>query len=173
MAKPLHGALVVIISTLTFATAAANTLPSDWSAREDGMLIHALSGALCPPEIAGFKRTGVESKGSPDLGICAYAGEQEREGLIRVRQYVRGDGETPLAIENDRMLIEPPPGTPKIVAGQRVGPGPAKNGVPTQQIVITMARTGLLIDCIGRQLKSDHGNGTMDFTLACMKLQDE
>jgi len=147
------------------------TLPPDWTQRDDGALVHGPSGARCPAELDGFKRIGLETKGAPDLGICKYAGEQDREGLIRVRQYVRDAGETPLAIQNDRMLIEPPPGSPQVVAGQRVGPGPEKNGAPTQQFVITLARKGLLVDCISRQLKTD--DGKVDFVIACMKEQRE
>lgn len=172
MAMLRRGALVVL-ATLAFAAAASgDTLPPDWSALEDGMLVHGPSGALCPGEIAGLKRTGVTSMGPPDLGICAYAGAQEREGLIRVRQYVPGAGETPLAAQNDKMLMEPSSGR-KIVAGQRVGPGPDKNGAPTQQFVITVARKGLLIDCVSRQLKSDQGDDAMNFALDCMKQQHE
>jgi hypothetical protein len=172
MAKLRLGAFVAIATLALAAAAVAGTLPAGWSAREDGAVVHGPSGAVCPTEIAGFKRVGLDSKGAPDLGLCAYTGAQDREGLIRVRQYVPGVGESSLAIQNDKMLMEPQPGR-QIVAGQRVGPGPAKNGAPTQQFVLTIARKGLLVDCISRQLKSDEGKGAMDFALACMELQPE
>ncbi|MDZ4867732.1 MAG: hypothetical protein SGI91_10445 [Alphaproteobacteria bacterium] len=89
-----------------------------------------------------------------------------------MRQYVPGLGDTPLAVQNDKMLMEPQSGR-KIVAGQRVGPGPDKNGAPTQQFVLTIARKGLLVDCITRQLKSDQGKDAMDFAFACSELQPE
>ncbi len=173
MTKQLLGALAFLVTLGFAATGAADTIPSDWAVRDDSTLVHAPSGALCPLEIASFKRVGIESKGPPDLGICTYAGEQDLGGLIRVRQYVRGAGETPLAAQNDQMLIEPPAGSPKIVMGLRAGPGPDKNGAPTQQSVITVARKGLLIDCIGRQLQRDRSNGAFDFALACKKQQTE
>lgn len=168
MRCPLVSAIALATATVMGATAAlGDDLPPGWSARPDATLVHEQSGSSCPLELNGFKRTHIESKGAPDLGVCTYAGEQDREGLIRVRQYVRGAGETPLAAQNDQMLIEPPPGSPMIVAGQRIGPGPDRNGVPTQQFVLTIARNGLLIDCVGRQPKSDDGMVAFDFALAC------
>jgi hypothetical protein len=153
------------------ALALANDLPPGWTARDSTLVVHDQSGAKCPSEIGAAKRTKIESKGAPDLGICYYAGDFDREGLVRVRQYVRGAGETPLAIQNDRMLMEPPPGTPEIVSAQRVGPGPDKGGAPTQQSVITMKKGGLLVDCVSRKLAGDEGK--FDFALACSSLQNE
>jgi hypothetical protein len=157
--------------TLSAPVLAADALPTGWTQREDGAYVHTASAAICPAELGGLKRAGLEAKAAPDLGICTYTSEQDREGLIRVRQYVRGQGETSLAIQNDIMLIEPPPGSPNVVAGQRVGPGPEKNGAPTQQFVITVAHNGILIDCVSRRLKSDQGDIATDFALACMKVQ--
>lgn len=169
MKRPIVLALALTTATMMGTTTAlADDLPEGWSARADATLVHAQSGATCPLEIKGFKRVRIESKGAPDLGVCTYAGDQDREGLVRVRQYVRGAGETPLAAQNDRMLMEPPPGSNKVVAGQRVGPGPDRNGAPTQQFVLTVARNGLLIDCLGRQLRSESGMAAFDFAMACV-----
>jgi len=155
-----------------YATAAlADALPPGWSAQPDGALAHGSSGATCPLALSGFNRMTIESKGAPDLGICTYAGDNGREGLIRVRQYVRGAGETPLAIQNDQMLMEPPSGGRQIASAIRSGPGPEKNGSKTQQFVLTIARNGLLIDCIGRWLQSDDSEIGSDFALACLQQQ--
>jgi hypothetical protein len=160
---------LAVASMLGAMAARADDLPAGWSARADATLVHEQSGTTCPPELAGFKRVQIDSKGAPDLGVCTYAGNPDLEGLIRVRQYVRGAGETPLAIQNDQTLMEPPPGSPQIVSAIRSGPGPEGNGAATQQFVITKKRNGLLVDCIGRQPRSDTGKGASDFALACLK----
>jgi hypothetical protein len=164
-------ASVCVALLASHAFALANDLPPGWTARDTTLIVHDQSGAKCPAEIAAAKLTKIESKGAPDLGICYYAGDNDREGLVRVRQYVRGIGETPLAIQNDRMLMVPPPGAPDIVSTQRVGPGPERRGAPTQQSVITMKKGGLLVDCVSRQLAGDQGK--FDFALACSNLQYE
>ncbi|MFM9863164.1 MAG: hypothetical protein ACKVRO_06115 [Micropepsaceae bacterium] len=160
-------------SILLGASAMTDPLPADWSPKADGTLNHGPSGAVCPVKLADFARTTIESKGAPDLGICTYAGGNNSEGLIRVRQYVRGQGETPLAIQNDEALIEPKPDTPNVVIGFRVGPGPEKNGAPTRQAVLTTANNGLLIDCIGRQLASDSSEAGFEFAQQCIGLQPQ
>lgn len=165
---------IVAITTATALITAAvanDPLPADWSAQPDGTLVHEPSGATCPLNVSGFPRTKIESKGAPDLGICPYTSENDREGLIRVRQYVRGAGETPLAIRNDEALIEPRPGTPNVVIAFRVGPGPEKSGAPTSQTVLTSASNGLLIDCVGRQLASDTSEAAFEFAQKCSSAQ--
>jgi hypothetical protein len=159
------------LSMLCATAALADALPAGWTSREDGAFVHQASGAACPAELGGLERTALEAKGAPDLGVCSYAGEQDREGQIRAREYVPGAGETPLAIQNDKTLMEPPSGDRKPMSAIRVGPGPDRNGAPTQQNVITLTRNGLLIDCIGRQPQSDTSKVAFDFALACLKQQ--
>ena len=89
---------IAATSTLLAAAAMSDPLPADWSALTDGTLLHAPSAAKCPLRVASLQRAAIESKGASDLGICFYNDESGREGLIRVRQYVRGAGETQLAI---------------------------------------------------------------------------
>lgn len=168
---PIAALVLATASMVGTAIAHADDLPSGWSARADATLLHQQSGATCPLELAGLKRVRIASNGAPDLGICTYAGEPDLEGLIRVRQYVRGAGETPMAIQNDQMIMEPPPGSPKIVSGIRMGPGPTRNGAATQQVVLTITLNGLLIDCIGRQLQSDDSKRGFEFASACTKRQ--
>lgn len=167
--------VTAVASLLLAAAAASHTmpLPPGWGPFGESGLVHGESGAKCPLELASFKRTGIDSRGAPDLGICSYSGDNGREGLVRVRQYVRGQGDTPLAIQNDEALIEPKPGTPDVVIGFRVGPGPEKNGVPTRQAVLTTANNGLLIDCIGRQIASDSSEVGFDFARECIGLQPQ
>jgi hypothetical protein len=163
--------LACITASATIASAAE--LPPGWAAREADLVVHEQSGAKCPLELSGIKRTAIEAKGAPDLGICYYADDKDHEGLLRVRQYVRGAGETPLAIKNDRVLMEPEGNERNAVSGVRSGPGPAKNGAPTRQFVLTFKRNGLLIDCIGRQLGSDQGGFDGDFAIACKRAQGD
>lgn len=164
--------LASVLIASTAALALAYALPEGWSQRDDGAFVHQASTAICPTELGGLKRTQLASNGPPDLGVCTYTGDADRIGLIRVRQYVRGAGETPLAVQNDQVLIEPKPGQPDVVAGYRAGPGPETNGKPTRQFVLTFTRANkLLIDCIGRQLASDTTDTSPDFARACMKLQ--
>ena len=164
--------VAIAVGSMVCATtvAFADVLPPGWAAREDGALVHQASGATCPAELGGLKRTQLDAKGAPDLGICGYSGDGDHEGLIRVREYVPGAGETPLAIQNDKMLMEPPLGS-RNVSGIRAGPGPDKNGVPTQQFVVTVTHNKLLIDCIGRQSRTDESKFASDFAIACMTQQ--
>lgn len=172
MSRPTRTILVACVSaSATIAWAAE--LPLGWTAREADLVIHEQSGARCPLELGGIRRTMIESKGEPDLGICYYADDKDHEGLLRVRQYVRGAGETPLAIQNDRVLMEPEGNERNVVSGVRGGPGPATNGTPTRQFVLTFKRNGLLIDCIGRQLASDQSKFDGDFAIACSGAQDD
>ena len=165
------------IATISFTLLAAGAgsiaaaqagLPPGWSTKEDGAFVHAQSGATCPLTLGGLSRKDLRSAGEPDLGICFYADDKAHEGEVRVRQYVRGRGETPLAIRNDQMLMEPSPGSPKIVIGLRSGPGPERNGVRTSQSVLTKARGGLLIDCVEIQPADDQTK--LDFASACMRI---
>lgn len=169
----MHRIYPALLILLTVASVnAEDILPQGWRT-EDNTLVHEQSGARCPAEIDGLVRKGITSGGTPDLGVCAYAGENDREGLIRVRQYVRGQGETPLAIQNDETLMEPQSGSRIPTMSMRSGPGPEKNGIASRQMVLTIARNGILIDCIGRQLASSQGDTSFEFAIKCKQAQPE
>src|SRR6478672_17082 len=82
---------------------------------------------------------------------------------------------SPLAIRNDRALMGlgggpsvPPSG--KLVAADRVGPGPEINGAKTSQAVITSVHGGLLVDCVaqGKPEKAELDYGFENFIKTCM-----
>jgi hypothetical protein len=149
---------------------------SDWIRASDGSYTHRPSGALCAVEIEGFALKGVripETQGS--LGTCDYADGAGRVGEIRVRRYMPGVGETPLAIQGDETLMKGTvSGDPsqELVSTSRVGPGPEIDGAPTQRNVITVKRNGLLIDCAAWEKQTQFAEGSLilEFAINCQHM---
>lgn len=162
-------ALAAVLS-LVATQAAAQSLPAGWTQDESGYT-HAASGVHCPSSVAdyAFKSLSLPSDQGFE-GVCTYANGSGETGLVRVRHYVEGVGETPLAIKNDYSLTHPEDaGTPgKLVETFRGGPGPVVDGAPTFQFVLTALHKGYLIDCIARH--ADKSMPPKDFPFACQKL---
>jgi hypothetical protein len=149
----------VLVAALTaalagFANADTPALPDGWSTNADGSYVHAQSAVVCAKTVGTYTFVRLDGPAEPNiLGTCVYSGGDIRVGKIRVRTFVDGVGETPLAIQNDRLLMgriqysDVPAGyTPKF--GERMGPGPEIEGQRTSQTVITIMQGGLLVDCI-------------------------
>ena len=157
------------------AAPVAAPLPDGWAMHDDSSYVHAQSGVVCSKTIGTYNFVRLEGPSDPGiLGMCVYSGGDVRVGEVRVRKFIDGVGDTPLAIQNDRELmgLVPMAGAPagaKIVAGQRMGPGPVIDGTPTSQSVVTNLRNELLVDCIS-QTKRDTGTvlgAFKDFVSAC------
>jgi hypothetical protein len=118
------------------------------------------------------QRTRLEPPADPILGVCVYGDDNDVQGLIRIRRYVPGAGETPLAIQNDAKLMVPSQRDPNVVAAFRGGPGPERNGKPTFQVVITFVVGEHLVDCILRRRSEDaEGKSHDQFNHRCMTAQ--
>lgn len=141
-------------------TAFCDDIPRGWSHSQDGSYTHAESGVVCPTSFEGFAFLALaKSRDANSVGDCEYGDSQGRIAEIRIRKYVRGVGDTPLAIQNDESLMEPsatsglPPGA-KLMGAYRLGPGPEINGESTLRDVATITRRNLLIDCMAWERKS-------------------
>ncbi|QEX21245.1 hypothetical protein FRZ61_11680 [Hypericibacter adhaerens] len=156
----------------------ANAAASDWIKASDGSYTHKASGALCPIEVEGFALQGLKMPEAPgSLGTCLYADSAGRRGEIRVRRYIPGVGETPLAIQNDKTLMEGATSSSDqvITSTIRAGPGPEINGERSQRDVITVKRNGLLIDCAAweRVSQFEDGSPIVDFGINCLHMPGE
>ena len=146
-------ALLLGLSLPAFAADPA-PLPDGWSRGDDGTYTHDKSGVVCPPAKGPYTFVRLDGPSDPGiLGVCNYSGGPARIGKIRVRSFIDGVGETPLAIQNDRGLMGmiPVQGVPaggRPVAAYRGGPGPVIDGVQTTQFVLTSVSNGLMVDCI-------------------------
>ena len=150
--------------------------PDGWSRADDGTYTHDKSGVVCPPAMGAY--TFVRLDGPTDsgiLGVCVYSGGPVRVGKIRVRTFIDGVGETPMAIQNDRGLmglvpIQGMPAGGKPVGAFRGGPGPIIDGTETAQLVMTDVKNGLMVDCIsqtGRD-QAERDFGFNNFLKGCM-----
>jgi len=134
------------------ATPAA-TLPAGWVLNADGSYLHSQSGLICTKTVGSYNFVRLDGASDPNiLGVCVYSGGDVRVGEIRIRKFVDGVGDTPLAIQSDRVLMgkaagDAPPGYTAKFA-ERMGPGPEMDGQRTSQSVITFLRGGFLVDCI-------------------------
>ncbi|HEY1711072.1 MAG TPA: hypothetical protein VGG10_22595 [Rhizomicrobium sp.] len=150
--------------------------PDGWTRAADGTYAHSESGVICPAAFGPYKFARLDGPSAPTtLGVCVYSGGDVRVGEIRVRKFVDGVGETPLAIQNDRGLmgVAPVGNVPagsKPVAAMRGGPGPTIDGTATAQLVITSVMGGLMVDCISqtKQDKDEQDYGFSNFVKACM-----
>ena len=168
-------AIVAAVAGLSFGVGAENTVapsqapvPEGWTLSSDGSYSNPQSGIYCPKAMGSYALARLDGPAEPNrIGTCVYSAGEIRIGEIRVRKFVDGVGETPLAISNDRALMgggggpNVPPGG-KLAAAYRVGPGPEINGTQTQQIVITSVHGGLLVDCIA-QMKPDKAERDYSF----------
>jgi hypothetical protein len=92
-----------------------------------------------------LKRIGIEVGAPPVIALCNYSDGQSKTGVIRIRTYVPGQGESELAIKNDEALMRPGSTT---VSTARLPPVHFQQGQPTiVREVSSVTRGGLLIDC--------------------------
>jgi len=170
--RPFPACLAFFVSlalALAGSPSLADPLPPGWSQREDGAFVHQQSTAVCPLEIAGHKRTGIEAGAAPVLGICSYAKGSDMTGVIRVRSYVPGQGETQMAIENDRLLMAP--GSTTVSTGRMPPMRPSEG---KQRLVLTVTRGGLLIDCDSTYPWVDApADATTGFSEVCIRQFDK
>jgi hypothetical protein len=155
--------LVGVFVCLALPAAGEDMMPEGWSRSATGYT-HDESGISCPATIGSYSLLRLEGPAAPTtLGTCVYSGGALRIGQVRVRKFVDGVGETPLAIQNDRGLMGLVPmggasaGT-RPVAAYRAGPGPVIDGTETSQFVLTSVRKGLMMDCIA-QNRRDQAEG--------------
>jgi hypothetical protein len=158
------------------AAATTPSPPAGWTLGSDGAYTQTQSGVICRAAVGPYSLVRLDGPSAPNiLGVCVYSGGTARVGEVRVRTFIDGVGDTPLAIQNDRMLMGtvPATGVPaggKLLSSFRVGPGPQIDGVETAQVVITSLENGLLRDCIsqtGRD-KAERDFGFENFLKACM-----
>ena len=165
--------IIAVVSLFACAASAAPVAPGDvperWTKDSDGTYTHTASAIRCPSQIAGYAFQSLSGPADPNFeGVCTYTKGGET-GLLRVRRYVEGVGETPLAIKNDNGLMHPDmTNGGKIAAAYRGGPGPVVDGVQTLQFVLTFRAKDYLVDCIARH--GDKSQPPADFPEACMKL---
>ncbi|HJW40420.1 MAG TPA: hypothetical protein VJ476_04225 [Rhizomicrobium sp.] len=160
----MRAAGIVVACLFAVAASAADlpALPDGWARAADGTYSHTGSGTNCLSTYGDLTFVRLDGPAAPGtLGVCVYAAGDTKAGQIRIRKFVDGAGDTPLAVQNDRSLmgLTPMAGAPagsRMVAADRVGPGPAINGAPSRQTVITTLRNGLLVDCI---VQDAHMNG--------------
>ena len=154
---------------LSMTSALADDAAAGWSRKSDGTYVHDLSGIACAPDVAGYTFKRLDGPSAPNFeGVCVYEKGSEA-GLIRVRRYQAGVGETPLAIQNDEGLMHPDSSQGHIVSAFRAGPGPVVDGIPSFQMVMTSIARGYLFDCIARH--TEKSMPPQEFALACMKLR--
>ena len=169
-----RAALLAVTLLFAFGAASADdAAPAGWTRGADGTYTHTDSGMRCPTAAVGYAFRKIDGASEPNfLGVCTYDDGSGVTGLIRVRRYVEGVGETPMAIQNDYGLMHPDlGGGKKLMGAVRGGPGPVVDGVLTYQFVMTTVLRGFMVDCIARQTKQ--GMPPSDFTLYCMKLSWE
>ena len=152
--------LIAAIFASTSSIAADGPGPTGWTKSDSGVYSHNASGVACPARIGVYMLGQVEGPASPNLlGTCNYSDSEGRRGIIDVRRYLRGVGETPFAIENDRMLIDGgqiqgASAGAKLGAYYRGGVGQMIDGEPARILVLTTVRNGLLVDCVEWQKTS-------------------
>jgi hypothetical protein len=167
---------MLMIPLATHADDLAAT-PAGWTKSADGSYAHSDSGIVCSAKVNAYTLQRVDGPADPNiLGTCVYSGGDKRIGLIRIRKFVDGVGETPLAIQNDRGLMGlvpmsgGPPGA-KPVEAFRSGPGPIVDGTQLGQFVITSVHKGLLSDCISQTTpdQAERDFGFDNFVKSCPK----
>jgi hypothetical protein len=122
------------------------TLPDGWSL-DGNRTVHEASATRCLHEISGFRPLRLAGPLQPNiLGTCRYDDESGwGTAGMQVRRYMRDTGESRLAIENDRALMEPNGQSPMMMV--RFAPTTNKKGEMGGIVIITKTRNGLLIDC--------------------------
>lgn len=142
--------------------------PEGWSFG-DGGPAHAASGVRCPAQSDGFKPVALSGPAEPNiLGICLYEDSLGTgDAGVRVRRYLPDVGETPEAIANDRLLMEPRPGAAAPLFTVRIEPFTAGDGKRSARVTITKTGNGLLIDCFADD--ADFGAATAKIAGVCGK----
>lgn len=164
-----RGALAFALLANCFAGAPASSQSQDgWTTDSNGPA-HALSETKCPRESDGFKTVRFSGPAEPNiLGTCLYEDAMGTgDAGIRVRRYMAGVGETPEAIANDRMLMEPDPRNGAPLFTVRIAPLTFADGKRGARLTITKIRGGLLIDCYAED--ADFGNATAKVAALCGK----
>ena len=160
MKPTICGGLIATVFAFTSSLAADGPGPAGWKKSAYGIYSHTESGVTCPPRIGVYTLGQVDGPANPNfLGTCHYSDAEDRRGLIHVRRYMRGVGDTPVAIGNDQMLMEgtqnkDAPQGAKTAGTYRGGPGPNIGGEPTRILVQTTVKNGLLVDCVEWQKNS-------------------
>lgn len=175
-----RGMRAVPLAAALFAASAAPAAsdppapPEGWTL-SDATYTHTESGVTCPKTMGTYAFVRLDGPAEPNvLGVCIYSGGPVRVGQVRVRKYIDGAGETPLAIQNDRNLMsDHPSGLPegaKLMGAQRMGPGPRIDGNDTTQTVLTSVHKGLLVDCISQTRRdgAEANAGFEGFLSKCM-----
>lgn len=165
----------VIATVMLSPHSLAETAPPGWVTTEDGPK-HENTGIVCPEELGGFEFATVAVDGNAAmLGRCHYPKSPETEAWLRIREYVKGQGESGMAIQGDETLMNPVPGEDAPISTFRVTPGETGDGRRYSDFVITARVGDLLVDCIGRTYVSNEAasQSSQDFVLACSKLVDE
>lgn len=153
------------------SAAAAAQLPPGWVQKADGELSHKESGAICPAKLGDYGLKGLQAGADKNtLGICAYEDPKGPTGQIRVRRYVKGVGDTPMAISNDKGLMEPS-GEHEMIAAFRVTPMEAPDGQMLMAHVITITVNKLLIDCIAIRPADENVDLSKPIHDQCMKIK--
>ena len=147
------------------AQSAANQSPDGWTKDAGGGFAHVSSETKCPLESDGFKTLLFSGAAEPNIvGICHYADAMDTgDAGIRLRRYLAGVGESPEAIANDRMLIEPGSNGPPLFT-VRIAPLTV-NGKSGARLTITKVRGGLLVDCYAEDV--DFNNATAKVAALC------
>jgi hypothetical protein len=165
---------IVLLACAAAAHAAPDTPPAGWTLGGDGAYTHADTGTACAPAFGDLAFVRLDGPSGPNvLGVCVYAAGATKAGQIRIRKFIDGVGDTPLAIQNDRALmglIPAPPGQ-TMEAAFRAGPGPQLDGATSRQTVITKLRNGLLIDCIIQEAHPSGPNGLDPLLKVCLSGQ--
>ena len=158
VAALLFGARAALAQVGSEPSSSASQLPPPlgWSIAADS-IVHEESTTRCTNDVAGFLPLRLSGPVEPNvLGTCHYEDPAGGGDVgIQVRRYMRGVGESRDAIVNDRMLMEPRPGslTPGFAA--RMLPVKTRDGQMGGLVIITKVRNGFLVDCFaeGRGLE--------------------
>jgi hypothetical protein len=142
--------------------------PEGWTFGADGP-VHTESGTVCPAESDGFNPVALSGPSEPNiLGICYYEDSLGTgDAGVRVRRYLRDVGETPEAIANDRLLMEPRPGEPPPLFTVRIEPFTSGGVKRSARVTITKMVHGLLVDCFAED--ADFGAATAKIAGVCGK----
>ena len=130
---------------------------------------HALSETKCPLESDAFKQVRFSGAAEPNIiGTCLYEDAMGTgDAGITVRRYMQGVGDSPDAIANDRLLMEPNPTRGAPLFTVRIDPVMFDDGKRGARMTITKMRGGLLIDCFA--VDADFANAGAKIAALCAK----
>lgn len=129
------------------ATAAPAPDPVHWTEAAE-RTTHDASGTNCINDVPGFAPLSFMAADAANLlGACNYVDVTGTgDAGLRVRRYVRGEGESEEAIRNDRDLMEPGRMGAPLFAVRMTGAS-LRAGKMGGRITITRATNGYLVDC--------------------------